>query len=66
MIEEIGLTAGAIWRHLESCGPISAQKLKKNLDLKDATLWMALGWLAREGKLAFEGTGWNGLISLAP
>ena len=51
MEAEIGHTAGTIWRHLSERGESSLSKLKRETDVSDQVLFMALGWLAREGKL---------------
>jgi predicted transcriptional regulator len=48
---EIGLNAGKIWRLLNEQGDHSVKELKKKLKLSDSDIYMALGWLAREGKI---------------
>jgi hypothetical protein len=48
---EIGLNAGRIWNLLDVQGEHSVKELKKKLKLKDAEFFMAIGWLAREGKI---------------
>jgi hypothetical protein len=57
MNNEIGETAGAIWHTLNEEGPLSLATLKKQIKASDAILHMALGWLAREGKVAIEADG---------
>lgn len=52
MIEMIGNNAGAIWNALQN-GELSLKALKKATKLKNDELYLALGWLAREGKVAF-------------
>jgi hypothetical protein len=49
---KIGENAGLIWSALQG-GALTQKALKKATKLKDADLNMALGWLAREGKVAF-------------
>ena len=49
---KIGENAGKIWAALQG-GALTQKALKKATKLKDAELNMALGWLARESKLAF-------------
>jgi len=49
---EIGTAAGDVYRHLAGNGPASVTALKKATGHKDATVAMALGWLAREDKVA--------------
>ena len=51
MVREIGGTAGEIWKHLEKNGEMTTLKLKSALGITNAVLYLALGWLAREGKL---------------
>ena len=49
---KIGENAGLIWAALQN-GALTQKALKKATKLKDADLNLALGWLAREGKVAF-------------
>ena len=61
----IGETAGKVWGLLSGGGPQQLSKLLKDLpDSKDAVL-CAIGWLAREHKIAFETKGKTTTISLA-
>jgi hypothetical protein len=48
---EIGLNAGKIWNLLDEQGEHSVKDLKKKLKLSDHEFFMAIGWLAREGKI---------------
>jgi hypothetical protein len=57
LTHEIGETAGAIWRTLEEEGPLTITALKKQIEASDAVLYMAIGWLSREGKIAFDAQG---------
>lgn len=50
--ELIGANAGKVWAALEN-GALSLKALKKATKLKNDELYLALGWLAREGKLNF-------------
>ncbi len=50
---KIGENAGLVWNALQG-GALSVKALKKATKLKEADLNLALGWLAREDKLAFE------------
>ena len=52
-VELIGANAGKIWNALQN-GALSSKALKKATKLKEADLNLALGWLAREGKLVFR------------
>ena len=49
---KIGENAGLIWCALQG-GELTTKDLKKATKLKEVELNMALGWLARESKIAF-------------
>ena len=53
MIAKIGENAGAVWAALQN-GAQGVKAIKKATKLKNEDLYMALGWLAREGKLTFN------------
>jgi hypothetical protein len=53
MLETIGANAGKIWSHLSENDDITLSALKKDLSLKSDEAGLALGWLAREGKIGF-------------
>ena len=63
-VELIGANAGKIWNALQA-GALSSKALKKATKLKEADLNLALGWLAREGKLTFTGIEDETIIALA-
>ena len=48
---EIGLNAGKVWNLLNELGELSHKVAQKKLNLKSADYYMAVGWLAREGKI---------------
>lgn len=51
---KIGEDAGRVWEALSfSNEGLSLSKVKKTTTLKDAEANLALGWLAREGKIIF-------------
>lgn len=52
--DDIGHTAGKVWKALHTNGEMSVAALKKELTAKDARVDWAIGWLAREGKLHFR------------
>ncbi|MDH6305318.1 hypothetical protein M2459_002418 [Parabacteroides sp. PF5-5] len=55
MIELIGTNAGLVWNALHEGGKQSVKDLKKVTKIKaEKDVYAALGWLAKEGKLAFE------------
>ena len=51
--ELIGTWAGEVWNALNEGGELSLKALKKATKLKDKEVYAALGWLAREGNVAF-------------
>lgn len=53
-IDQIGETAGMVWRVLDEQGPQSLAKLPKLVDAPRDLVFMAVGWLAREDKLQIE------------
>ncbi|MCH5168734.1 MAG: winged helix-turn-helix domain-containing protein [Prevotellaceae bacterium] len=53
MNETVGTLAGAVWTVLNEKGAQNAKDLKKAAKIKcDKDLYLALGWLLREDKLA--------------
>jgi hypothetical protein len=52
----IGAAAGVIWQQLAEHGATPVATLKQRTKLTEPVLLMALGWLAREGKLEFDET----------
>ena len=64
MIAKIGENAGRVWGALQN-GAQGLKALKKATKLKNEELYLALGWLAREGKLNFEETEADIIVALA-
>jgi hypothetical protein len=56
MDEEIGATAGAIWRTLNNKGGLTLSLLQKEVHAKKPVFDWAIGWLAREDKICFTGS----------
>ena len=55
MIELIGTNAGLVWNALNEGVKMSVKAVKKATKIKtEKDVYAALGWLAKEGKLAFE------------
>lgn len=52
MHEEIGTMAGAIWKVLHTNGELTLSQLKKQSKAKTPLFDWAIGWLARENKIA--------------
>lgn len=49
--QQVGLTAGKIWRQLSEGGPQTLTQLKKRIDGRADLVNFAIGWLAREDKV---------------
>jgi hypothetical protein len=64
-VELIGETAGDIWHMLEKNGPMSVTKLGKKVAAPRDVVLQAIGWLARENKVAIEESGRTKVISLS-
>ncbi|MBR1929646.1 MAG: winged helix-turn-helix domain-containing protein [Paludibacteraceae bacterium] len=60
---KIGENAGLVWNALQG-GALTVDAIKKATKLKVADLNMALGWLAREGKIAFTQADTDFLVTL--
>ena len=54
MKEKMGANAGLIWSVLDEEGKKTLKELKKAVKLTEKDMYAALGWLAREGKVAFN------------
>ncbi len=62
--EQIGHTAGAVWHFLNDHGPTALTALVKEVEAPRDLIMQALGWLAREGKIAIEESSRRKTISL--
>jgi hypothetical protein len=66
MIKEIGTNAGLVWHALNESGRLNIKDVKKAAKIKaEKDLFAALGWLAKEGKLAFDKIEGEVFVSLA-
>ena len=63
-LEKIGINAGLIWSVIEN-GELNVKAVKKATKLAEKDLNLALGWLAREGKIKFNEVESEVFISLA-
>ncbi len=55
--ETIGDWAGLVWSALNTADVLDNKQIRKITKLKEKEVCAALGWLAREGKVAFEESG---------
>ncbi|MGH9746551.1 MAG: winged helix-turn-helix domain-containing protein [Candidatus Acidiferrales bacterium] len=52
--QPIGDTAGTLWQLLSEDGPSTLASLIQEVGVPESLFFMAVGWLAREGKIEFE------------
>ena len=64
MFYTIGETAGEIWRILNQEGNLSISGIVDKVKQPRTTVYMGIGWLAREDKLAFTQTKRGMAVSL--
>jgi hypothetical protein len=50
----IGETSGKVWQYLRKNGTSTLTAIEKGVKAPASAVYMALGWLAREGKVAIE------------
>jgi hypothetical protein len=65
MLEEIGKTAGKLWKTLGMEDKVSLSLLPKSLSEKDEIVFQALGWLARENKISYSTKGGKVFVGLS-
>ncbi len=53
-IQQIGATAGLVWRRLQDEGPITMARLITEIAAPRDLVMQAIGWLAREDKIWIE------------
>ena len=63
-LEKICINAGLIWSVIEN-GELNVKAVKKATKLAEKDLNLALGWLAREGKIKFNEVESEVFVSLA-
>jgi len=52
--DQFGRNAGRLWQTLEKYGALSKDQLQKNTQLRPYEVDIAIGWLAREGKISCD------------
>jgi Winged helix-turn-helix domain (DUF2582) len=60
----IGEAAGILWQILLDDGPSRFSNLMDEVNVPESVFFMAVGWLAREGKIEFEPDGGDYRIRL--
>ena len=56
-IQAVGETAGRVWEWLQRNGTTNLATVERQVEAPSALVHMAIGWLAREGKLDFRQDG---------
>ena len=51
MNEMIGINAGKVYNIISTCGEINAKYIQRFADIPKTDTYLALGWLAKEGKI---------------
>ncbi len=64
MSNSIGVTAGKVWKYLDTNGPTSVSKITTETGLNKNDIQRAIGWLSKEDKLAIEMKGRTETLSL--
>ncbi len=52
--EKVGENAGVVWNALNGTDGKAFKEIKKESGLKEKDLYLALGWLLREGKVSVD------------
>ena len=65
LIDQIGQTAGEVWKALQKHGTLTMTQLAKEVDAPRDRVMQAVGWLAREGKVQMSETARRKSISLS-
>lgn len=64
--EKAGKLAGEVWKALDERGTLNNRQLKRAINVRsEKDLYLALGWLLREGKISVEETDKSIEVSLA-
>lgn len=64
MSKIIGQVAGKLWAYLDENESASPSRIAKEIDVSISELHRAIGWLAREEKIAIEVDGRVEMLSL--
>jgi Winged helix-turn-helix domain (DUF2582) len=53
-VDSIGIVAGLVWHYLDAHGAVTLSKLAREIEAPRDLVMQGVGWLAREGKIAFH------------
>ena len=65
MVEKIGIDAGKVWTKLDNKGRMNVRDLRNAIKLTERDTFLALGWLAKEGKVTIEKDGRDFYVELS-
>ena len=65
MKQQVGETAGVIWRYLRERERVAISRLPRDIPARQPIVYQALGWLAREDKIEYQTEGNVTYIRLA-
>ena len=65
MVEKIGMDAGKEWTKLDKKGRMNVRDLRNAIKLTERDTFLALGWLAKEGKVTIEKDGRDFYVELS-
>ena len=65
MVEKIGIDAGKVWTKLDDKGRMNVRDLRNAIKLTERDTFLALGWLAKEGKVTIEKDGRDFYVKLS-
>lgn len=65
MVEKIGIDAGKVWTKLDEKGRMNVRDLRNAIKLTERDTFLALGWLAKEGKVTIERDGRDFYVELS-
>ena len=65
MVEKIGIDAGKVWTKLDDKGRMNVRDLRNAIKLTERDTFLALGWLAKEGKVTIEKDGRDFYVELS-
>lgn len=64
MQDRIGEVAGKVWEFLDNNGESSVSAITDAVNVPSTKAYMAIGWLAKEGKLEFHEQGRGKTVTL--
>lgn len=64
MTNRIGFIAIDICNMLKDCGEVSVLKIRSRLNISNTLVFLAIGWLSREGKVYIRKEGDDYLVGL--